>query len=168
MADKAKQYLEELSEHFKTVPVVKQISEKTGAPVAYVAIGAMAFTLLLVAFGICSGFIVNVVGILYPAYMSFKAIESPDTEDDKQWLPYWMVFSGYSFLDHFMDYLFFWVPFYQVIKMLVLVYMFWPQTRGAIKVYNILVYPFLHANQEKIDYAFNSIGLRTSVDEKRD
>ena len=38
---------------------------------------------LLVLLGLGSNFIVNVVGILYPAYMSFKAIESDDEEDDK-------------------------------------------------------------------------------------
>ncbi len=27
----------------------------------------------------------NVIGFLFPAYYSFKAIESPNKEDDKQW-----------------------------------------------------------------------------------
>ena len=29
------------------------------------------------------------MGIVYPAYASFQAIESDSTEDDKQWISYW-------------------------------------------------------------------------------
>ena len=39
--------------------------------------------------------ICDVVGFVYPTYMSFKAIESgdDDTFDDRQWLVYWVVFA---------------------------------------------------------------------------
>ena len=37
----------------------------------------------------------NVVGFVYPAYMSFKAIETEDdVDDDIQWLTYWVVFGS--------------------------------------------------------------------------
>jgi receptor expression-enhancing protein 5/6 len=41
---------------------------------------------------IMSRIIVDMVGVLYPAYISFKAIETPHLDDDKQWLTYWVVF----------------------------------------------------------------------------
>ncbi|CAG9320813.1 unnamed protein product [Blepharisma stoltei] len=146
-------YLDSLTQHFQTVPLVKQISEKSGLPASYVAIGFIGFSFMLVLFGICSGLMVNVVGILYPAYVSFKAIESKETDDDKQWLTYWVIFAGYSFLDHFIDILFFWFPFYHTIKLIVLVWLFWPKTLGAIWVYNHIVSPFLKQHEGFIDAA---------------
>ena len=40
-----------------------------------------------------------VVGVLYPAYQSFKAIEAPliqHEERDKQWLTYWSIHGSLS------------------------------------------------------------------------
>jgi receptor expression-enhancing protein 5/6 len=35
----------------------------------------------------------DLVGFVYPAYASFKAIDSADPNDDTQWLTYWVVFA---------------------------------------------------------------------------
>jgi receptor expression-enhancing protein 5/6 len=51
----------------------------------YAAAGAGAFFLLLVFFNIFGALITSMLGFVYPAYMSFKAIESPVKEDDTQW-----------------------------------------------------------------------------------
>jgi receptor expression-enhancing protein 5/6 len=32
----------------------------------------------------------NLIGWGLPAYLSIKALESPSTNDDKQWLTYWV------------------------------------------------------------------------------
>lgn len=32
----------------------------------------------------------NLIGWVLPAYLSVQAIESPGTDDDKQWLTYWV------------------------------------------------------------------------------
>ncbi len=53
------------------------------------------------------------VGVVYPAYASIKAVESADKEDDTQWLVYWVVFSAFSVGE---DLLAAWVPFYWVLK----------------------------------------------------
>ena len=35
----------------------------------------------------------DMVGFIYPMYMSIKAIESVEKADDSQWLTYWLIFS---------------------------------------------------------------------------
>ena len=52
-------------------------------------------------FGLASP-VSNLIGWALPAYLSVQAIESPGTNDDKQWLTYWVsqlvltaIFLGY-------------------------------------------------------------------------
>lgn len=37
-----------------------------------------------------AGAVSNLIGWGLPAYLSIKAIETPSTNDDKQWLTYWV------------------------------------------------------------------------------
>lgn len=50
----------------------------------------------------------NVIGFLFPAYYSFKAIESPNKEDDKQWLVYWVVYSFFTIIEAFVSIILYW------------------------------------------------------------
>lgn len=160
--DQVHQMLDKLAKHFDEVPFIKQLSVRTGVPSSQIIIGLIAFLLFFVIIGFGANLIVQIVGILYPAYMSFKAIESPGEEDDKLWLTYWTVFALYNFADRFVDYLFFWVPFYHAIKLIVLVYMFFPTTRGAIKFYNIVARPIFKAWEAQIDAAIEEVSSEVS------
>jgi hypothetical protein len=68
-------------------------------------------------------------GVCYPAYASFKALETPSPHDDKQWLTYWAVYgictSAETISSRFLN----WVPGYYLVKMLVLVWMMLPRTK---------------------------------------
>lgn len=44
-------------------------------------------------FGALSRVAVALVGLAYPSYLSFKAVESPAKTDDVQWLTYWTVYA---------------------------------------------------------------------------
>jgi hypothetical protein len=46
-------------------------------------LGVLLVLFLLVISNVSSEFMCDFVGILYPGYMSFKAIETRDPEDDK-------------------------------------------------------------------------------------
>ena len=150
--------LDKLAKHFDEIPFIKQLSEKTKVPSSQLVIGIIVSLLVFVVFGFGASLIVQVVGILYPAYMSFKAIESPEDDDDKLWLTYWAVFALYNFADRFVDYIFFWVPCYQAVKLIVLIYMFFPTTRGAIVFYNYFVRQFFLAWEAKIDSILGAAG----------
>lgn len=47
---------------------------------------------------------------------SIKAIESPNKDDDTQWLTYWVVYGVFSIAEFFSDIFLSWFPFYYMIK----------------------------------------------------
>ena len=49
----------------------------------------------LVMLGVGQVYITTMIGVLYPAFMSFVALETEDTEDDKLWLTYWVVYGAF-------------------------------------------------------------------------
>jgi receptor expression-enhancing protein 5/6 len=85
----------------------------------------------------------DLVGFLYPAYASFKAIDSSDPNDDTQWLTYWVIFAIFNLLESTLSFLVTWIPFYFLIKLAFLVWLYHPTTSGAVVVYSSVVRPYV-------------------------
>ena len=103
---------------------------------------------LFVMFGVGQSYITNVIGVAYPAFMSFVALESEGTEDDKQWLTYWVCFGAFNIADQFAGVILQFIPFYYFLKLGFLVYLFHPSTMGATTVYNQFILPHLSKLEE--------------------
>ena len=73
---------------------------------------------------------------MYPAYCSIKALESGSKADDTKWLTYWVVFGAFNIIDHFAGFILHFIPFYYVLKLAFLVFLFHPKTKGATWVYD--------------------------------
>lgn len=70
------------------------------------------------------------VGVAYPAYASFKALERPESgHDEKQWLTYWVVYGATTSVETVASPLMCLVPGYNMTKTLFLIWMMSPQTR---------------------------------------
>jgi hypothetical protein len=63
--------------------LVEQVSQATGLPQKQVLQGTLALLVMFVVFGIGSSVITTLIGVAYPAFMSFIALESEGDEDDK-------------------------------------------------------------------------------------
>lgn len=50
-----------------------------------------------------AGFLTQLIGFAAPAYFSMKALESPQPQDDVQWLTYWVVFGAFTFAETFVN-----------------------------------------------------------------
>ena len=79
--------------------LVDKISKATGMPYKQVLYGFMGFILMFIMFGVGASILTNLLGVAYPAFRSFRALESEGADDDKQWLTYWVVFGSISILD---------------------------------------------------------------------
>jgi len=100
----------------------------------------------------------NMVAFMYPAYMSYKTLESEDIEDHIHWLTYWVVYAVFGIVERVTDTLLFWIPYYYAGKMLFLVWCFLPQTKGCRTVYAFAVRPALVAHQNYIDSTLEQAG----------
>ena len=102
--------------NFNNVKPLVALAEKLKIKTGALVIPCYVLALLLVFTGIASNFLVTVLGFVYPAYCSVKALESSRKDDDTQWLVYWVVFALFSVLEFFSDMLVGWVPFYWFTK----------------------------------------------------
>ncbi len=63
-----------------------------------------------------SKLISSFLGFLYPAYMSFKALQTKDEKDDAQWLTYWVAFASILTIEYSFEFILQYVPFYFELK----------------------------------------------------
>mmetsp|Transcript_6287 Transcript_6287/g.10841 ORF Transcript_6287/g.10841 Transcript_6287/m.10841 type:complete len:165 (-) Transcript_6287:354-848(-) len=96
------------------------------------------------------------IGLLYPAYRSWKALNTPDHEDDKRWLTYWTVVAGVNAAEVFTDSLISWFPLYWPAKIGFYIWLQAPMTEGAMHLYNKFVHPTLKQHEDEIDKALQN------------
>ncbi|CAK0787070.1 hypothetical protein CVIRNUC_010286 [Coccomyxa viridis] len=103
-------------------------------------------------FGIFQG-LALFLGFLYPCYASYKALLTPGTADDHQWLTYWVIYgfveTAESILTQFL-----WIPFYYEMKSVLLLWLVLPQTKGAAFVFQHFICPFMQKYASQIDPIF--------------
>ncbi len=126
------------------------IETKTGIPAKYVVI-AIIICLASIIIGYLDSYLVTFVGVVFPGIQSIKAIESPEEDDDKQWLTYWIVFGLFSFVDLFTGFILKFIPFYFIIKIVFLLWLFMPNFNGALKIYNLFVYKIFKKYENDIN-----------------
>ncbi len=131
--------------------LIQKISAATGVPQHKVLQYALVFLVLFVVFGIGSSIITNLIGVAYPCFMSFYALESDGGDDDKQWLTYWVVFGLFAVADQFAGFILHFIPFYYVLKVATLIWLFHPSMKGAIFVYNNYIQPFWQQNKQYVE-----------------
>ncbi|XP_027062100.1 HVA22-like protein f [Coffea eugenioides] len=77
--------------------------------------------------------------LLYPLYASMRAIESPSTLDDQQWLTYWMLYSFLTLFELSIWKILQWLPFWPYVKLLFCMWLVLPIFNGAAYTYENLV-----------------------------
>merc|ERR1719247_3877331 len=153
MADAQGSPVERIEAFLDKIEALQTLQDKTGIKKLYIAAGLALVVTIIIFFGFGAGLLCNFVGFVYPAYASFKSLEANDVNEDRLWLTYWVVYSCFCLIEGFLEYVLFWVPFYYPIKLAFLFFLFLPQTKGAMKLYEQFLRPALKPYVTMIDGA---------------
>jgi len=129
------------------------MESKTGIQSSYWTIGSGVLGVIFFRFLFkwAASLVTNLVGFVYPAYKSMKALETKEKDDDTQWLTYWVVFGCFNIVDHFSGFILKWIPFYYVAKIATLVWCFHPTFLGANVIYQRILRPYFKKYESTID-----------------
>ncbi|KAG7367066.1 TB2/DP1, HVA22 family protein [Nitzschia inconspicua] len=149
--DKLEPYIKKVDDFIAQYPSLtfyeklKELETKTGQPKAlFFVVGVIVLFGLVFAIGGIKLFS-DLVGFIYPAYMSFKALEGGKVADGDatQWMTYWIVFCFLTLVESTFPFIVTHVKFYYLIKCGIVIYLFHPKTVGAEVIYSSVVRPHL-------------------------
>jgi len=113
------------------------VEQRTQVPKAYAFIGAVTLLSLLHFINALAAPVSNLIGWGLPAFLSFKALESPGTEDDAQWLAYWVIFGFFNFAEGFALRAFlYYFPWYFSFRTLFILWLQLPAFRVSIPLFS--------------------------------
>ncbi|XP_071649851.1 receptor expression-enhancing protein 5 isoform X2 [Temnothorax longispinosus] len=125
---------------------------KTGIDRLYIFVGSLMLLALYLVFGLGQQLVCNIVGFVYPAYQSMKALESPKKEDDTKWLTYWVVFAIFTIIEFFSEYIVCWFPVYWLFKCIFYVWLMAPtEYNGSLILYRRVIRPKFIQYQPGLD-----------------
>lgn len=89
--------------------------------------------------------------IVYPAYGSFKAVRNKNLKEYLKWIVYWIVYAFFTCIELFTDAIMSWFPCYYEIKVVLLIWLLGPSSRGAMKAYKACIHPMLITREQVSD-----------------
>ncbi|EYB84691.1 hypothetical protein Y032_0311g2129 [Ancylostoma ceylanicum] len=82
----------------------------------------------------------------------YKAVRTKDVREYVKWMMYWIVFAIYTFVETLADiFISFWFPFYYQLKIVFVIWLLSPWTKGASILYRKWIHPTLSKHEQDID-----------------
>jgi len=154
--------VEAFNDQLKEIPILQSLSAQSRLPPLAIAVIGASAVLAFCLWGFCGHLINCLLGMLIPAFESFKCVEAFSNIADPTevyakassmqfWLIYWIVVAMFASCEYMFYYIVTWIPFYYPVKLAALMWLWLPQTRGANTVYHWLLAPTFRKHRRQID-----------------
>lgn len=102
----------------------------------------------------------NLLCSIYPAYGSYKAVLSGDSDAQRHWLAFWVVNTLFTSFELLAERLVSWLPLYWEAKILFVCWLTLPAFQGASVLYHSVVHKYLEHYEPDIDRHLEAAGTR--------
>lgn len=141
-----------------------ELEQKTGLSRICLFYIILAGLIAVVFFGFGAGLICDLIGVVYPAYATFQALEMARSSENElgqmaveSWLIYWFVWASFELSESLLDTLLSRIPLYYLLK---ITFVFWSiheRSHGAQLIYHRFLKPFLRSRRSSIESFFIEI-----------
>ncbi|XVE96322.1 hypothetical protein REPUB_Repub02eG0211500 [Reevesia pubescens] len=106
--------------------------------------------------------LVLILGYAYPALECFKTVEKNrvEIEELRFWCQYWIVVAFLTVFERIGDIFISWLPMYGELKLTLLIYLWYPKTKGTGYVYNTLFRPYMVRHETEVDRKIQELRTR--------
>ncbi|KND04651.1 uncharacterized protein SPPG_00367 [Spizellomyces punctatus DAOM BR117] len=129
--DQIQPYLQQFDNYLGKFRTLNRIEKATGVPKTYFTLAVYALTSISVFFNIFAGLTTNLLAIIYPTYRAFEASYKEDTAALKVWATYFWAIGIVNIVELGITTILAWFPFYYVVKVVFVFWLFLPQYFGA-------------------------------------
>lgn len=110
-------------------PIILKLERQSGIKKTQMVYGLAALAVFFLLYRFATSFVVAMVLLAYPMFMSLEAVESHDKAKDAHILSYWSVIALVQMTEAVFPFIRRFVPFYNILKLIFAVYMYLPQTK---------------------------------------
>ena len=137
---------------------VQLVSEKTGLDADVLLAAAVILAILIgVLTPLGREIVVTTFVLVYPAWKSFLALQTPGTEDDKKWLTYWITYGGVMILDGALSCITSHIPYWGIVRFVFLISLIHGKTNTYLYVFDYVIKPFFDRFNGEIDTGLTSL-----------
>lgn len=125
-------------------PAILQLERQSGLKKTHLVYGLVGLLVFFLLYRLAPDFVLSLVLFTYPLILSLKAVEAHDKTKDAHILAYWSVVASIQLSEVLLPFVSAHIPFYRLLKLVLAVWMFLPQTKGSLIIYNLAFKPLLH------------------------
>lgn len=135
-------------------PQLRRVADHFGVQ-AWIVVLAGSLCAVTVFCSVTADTVSTLVGHLYPMFASFRAMEDGHPGESREWLAYWVTYGSFLLAETLLSGLLRWIPFYFLLRLCFIAWLFWPDAAGAKLVYSLAVAPVLRLYRPGIEAALD-------------